>query len=190
MKRTLAIIFFMLSFFCSLCGCSPEKAPPQPPVTDVTLSWANYTDDSEILVHALNTRKMLAGSILRLPIYCFDTLDDLQNFQRRFDGTLTTKQGYDEVPAFCDTVAKYDDAFFKDNSLLLVYIGTNNTTHRFDLGNLLYEDGFLTLLVKETTGSETVDTAMGGWFLTAAVSDGFLEGHPELDAAFQIPEEK
>ena len=138
---------------------------------DIYLSFANYTDANEIYFGALNRDKFSINSVKHLPIYKFDTLAELEQFKKSFKNILTFDSGRDEVLSFNDNVSKYDEEFFKENTLMLVYVGTNNSTHRFGVNNIYCEGEAFCVHLEETTKSETVDCAMSGWFLTIAIPD-------------------
>lgn len=144
-----------------------------------TVSYANWTDASELYAGALNgpvdPNNSITGNAWPLPIYKFDTLADLKQFKQTFGSILTMDSGCDEVPSFNDATAKYDSSFFEENSLLLVYVRANNCTHRFCMMGVNFDNNRFHISVGETTNAETVDTAMAGWFITVAVSDEILD---------------
>ena len=151
-----------------------------------TVSYANWTDSSELYTGALNgpvdPTVSITGNAYALPIYRFDTLADLDNFKQTFKTVLTMDSGYDEVPSFNDATAKYDKSFFENNSLMLVYVGANNCTHRFNLATINHSKNRFYVSVQETTNVEAVDTAMAGWFITVTVSDDLLNNIHIYDA--------
>ena len=151
-----------------------------------TVSYANWTDSSELYTGALNgpvdPTVSITGNAYALPIYRFDTLADLDNFKQTFKTVLTMDSGYDEVPSFNDATAKYDKSFFENNSLMLVYVGANNCTHRFNLATINHSKNRFYVSIQETTNAEAVDTAMAGWFITVAVSDDLLNNIHIYDA--------
>ncbi len=149
---------------------------------DVVLSFANYTDASEIYFGALNRGKMAISSIQHLPIYKFNTFEDLEQFKLTFGEIFSMKSGWDEVPSFNDATIKYDKTFFEENTLLLVYVSSNNSTHRFGVNNIFCDGKSFSIHLEETTKAETVDTAMAGWFVTVAVTDSMIENCTEFDA--------
>ena len=155
---------------------------PHNKVYDATLSFANWTDDSKIYTSSLNLSKMQSNNIQHLPIYKFDSLEDLKQFKETFNDILTMDNGWDEVPSFNEATAKYDTKFFKDNSLMLVYVSASNCTHRFGLGSIGWNEKSLCINVVETTGKELVDEAMAGWFLTVAVEKETIASCTEFDA--------
>lgn len=151
-----------------------------------TVSYANWTNSSELYTGALNgpvdPTVSITGKVYDLPIYRFDTFADLDNFKQTFGTVLTMDSGYDEVPSFNDATAKYDKSFFENNSLILVYVGANNCTHRFKLAGINHSENRFNVSVQETTNAEVVDTAMAGWFITVTASDDLLNGIHIYDA--------
>ena len=147
-----------------------------------TVSYANWAEESEIYAGALNKEKMVVSSVLHLPIYRFDTLHDLEQFKQAFGDTFTMDAGWDEAPSFRQATAKYDSSFFEANSLLLVYVSANNSTHRFKVQSVGYDETSFCVHVVETTNAEAVDTAMAGWFVTLAVPDELIQNCTEFDA--------
>ena len=162
--------------------CVVESSSPSNQVYDVALSFANWTDDSKIYTSSLNLSKMQSNSIKHLPIYKFDSLKDLKQFKESFGDILTMDNGWDEVPSFNEATAKYDAKFFEDNCLMLVYVSASNSTHRFGLGSIGWDEKSFCINVVETTGKEFVDAAMAGWFLTVAVSKDSIATCTEFDA--------
>ncbi len=166
------------------------------PVMLTTFSYATCSNTNWIFAGALNKDKMYISSVQHLPIYKFDTLEDLQRFKKNFENHHTLDQGYNEVPSFNEVTANYDESFFEDNSLILVYVAANNSTHRFGVQGLIFNDSIFCVNVKETTGAEAVDTAMASWFITLAVPDEQIKNCTTFDASLQhafeenIPEDE
>lgn len=143
---------------------------PSVQVYDVELSFANWTDEDKIRQEALNAEKIMQGNAYCLPIYKFETVEELEQFKTDFAEVLTMDSGWDEIPSFNEVSAKYDKEFFEETTVFLVYIGATNSTYRFGLNSIGWDDKSLYIQVEETTGAEFVDCAMAGWFLTVAVS--------------------
>lgn len=149
---------------------------------DIAVSYANWAEESEVYSHALNTGKMAISSVQHLPIYKFNTLEELEQFKVSFGEVLTMDSDYDEVPSFHEAAAKYDRAFWDENSLLLVYVGASSGTYRFGV-NSVYCDGIsLCVHVEQTNHPEVVTDDMAGWFITIAVPDHMVENCVEFDA--------
>lgn len=186
MKKIIALFLFLI--IC-LSGCDKVSTTSNESAVntliqdfDVAVSWANYSDDDKIYSHALNTDKMIISSVQHLPIYKFDTLKDLKQFKDAFGETLSMKNGYDEVPSFEVATAKYDDVFFEENTLMLVYVVANNSSHRYGVNSIFCDEKSFCIHIEETTGLKLVDTAMAGWFVTVAVADSAVTNCTEFDA--------
>ena len=155
------------------------------PVMLTSLSYATCSNINWIFAGALNKDKMYISSVQHLPIYKFDTLENLQQFKKNFENHHSLDQGYNEVPSFNDVTASYDESFFEENSLILVYVGANNSTHRFGVQGVGYNEQYFCVNIKETTGAEAVDTAMASWFITLAIPDDLIQTCTEFDASLQ-----
>ena len=155
---------------------------PSVQVYDVELSYANWTDSHRIRQEALNAKLLTNGIANHLPIYKFETIDELEQFKTDFSEVFTMDTGWDEVPSFNEVSVKYDKEFFEDTTLFVVYIGTTNSTHRFGLDSIGWDDKSFSIHVEETTEEEYVDCAMAGWFLTVAVSKESVASCTEYDA--------
>lgn len=154
---------------------------------DITVSYANYTGDDRIYTSALNTQKMYISSVRHLPVYRFDTRSDLERFKEDFSGVLSMDRGYDEIPSFREVTAKYDDAFFAENTLMLVYVTASSGSYRYGVESVFCDGQTLSVQV-EQTNRISVGTAvtcdMAGWFITVAVPDSMAAGCTAFDAAF------
>ena len=114
----------------------------------------------------------------------FKPLEDLERFKLNFGEILNTDHGYDEVPSFNEAAAKYDEAFFEKNTLLLVYVATNSGSLRFDVSSMYCDDMSLCIHVKQTNNPEVVTEDMAGWFITVSVADDMIEKCDEFDTDF------
>lgn len=163
-------------------GTQPQNQFHQ--MYDVVLSYANWTGNDKIYINSLNSSKMQSNNLQHLPVYKFDTVEDLQRFKTTFGDLLTTDRGWDEVPSFNNATAKYGKEFFAENSLLLIYIPTSTCTYRYDLGDIRWNGNSVYIHVIETTDAKVVDNLMGGWFLTIAVVNETLAKCTQFDASF------
>ena len=149
---------------------------------DVVVAYANWTDDEKIYNSALNADKILADSAQHYPIYKYNTLEDLEQFEQNFGDVLTMEHGYNEIPSFHEASAKYDKAFFEENTLLLVYVGTNSGSLRFGVDRVYYEEPSLVVNIEQTNNPEVVTDDMAGWFVMISISNSMLENCTEFDA--------
>lgn len=155
---------------------------PSNPVCDVELSYATNPKTNKIFRNALNREKLPESTPRHLAIYKFDSLEDLNQFKADFADEFNFDSAYDEVPSFNEVTGKYTESFFEGTTLFLVYIDSPNSTHRFGMNSISWDEKSFCIYVEETTGAEAVDTALAGWFLTVAVSSDTVASCTEFDA--------
>lgn len=163
---------------------SAPKEAVNTPVGEVALSPTTYRLEleDEIYTNALNADKITELFSLHEPIYTFDTAEELQNFKKKFGDSFDMDKEWDEVPSFNTVTAKYDEAFFKDNSVILVYIATGSGTYRYDVDSVYYNTTSLTVHIRETTNAMFVNAMCQGWFMTITIPDSYLTNCTEFDA--------
>ena len=61
------------------------------------------------------------SSVLPLPFAKITDTDALDKFIQNLEGYMNFDHSYDDNPSFSEHVAEYDDAFFSENTLFLVY---------------------------------------------------------------------
>lgn len=149
---------------------------------NTTVSYANWTDSDEFFSASLNYDSVLTGGAKHLPVYKFDTSKDLELFKSTFGETLTMDHGYDEVPSFNNVTALYDDTFFEDNALILVYVDTTSGSYRFGVDSVVCADDSLYVKIKCINDPECVTDDMAGWFITVAVPKDTIENIKVFDA--------
>ena len=185
MKKLITLILTMLCVL-GLTGCSTEEI--QSPGTsadeafDIAVANTDWTDGNEIYLKALNTDKMTESSVLHLPIYKFDTLEELEQFKVSFGKELDMEYGYDEVPSFNEITANYDETFFEKNTLMLVYVSANSGSYRYGVNSIFCDGNSFCIHVEQLNNPEAVTRDMTGWFITVAVTDKMIEDCVEFDA--------
>ena len=149
---------------------------------EVTVAYANYTDEAAIYSGGLNADKMTISGEYHFPIYKFASVQELEQFKHTFSEVLTVLFGYDEIPSFNEATAKYDEAFFKDNTLMLVYVTAGSGSLRFGVDSVTCAGKSFCIDVKQTNNPEVFTEDMAGWFITVAVSDSVIANCTEFDA--------
>ena len=150
-------------------------------VFDIAVSYANWVEGNEVFFGGLNSDKLAISSVRHLPIYKFNTLEELQHF-KEFADEFTLDGSYDEVPSFNEATAKYDEAFFKENTLMLVYVSASSGTYRFGVNSVFCDGKSFCIHVEQLNNPEVVTCDMAGWFITVAVPDDMVSGCVEFDA--------
>ena len=198
MRKYIALVLALVCVL-SLVGCNTTTPSASTPVEnptnkvqsggtpveeafDIAVSYANWTEESEIYFGALNKDKMAISSVQHLPIYKFNTSEELEQFKLAFGEVLTMDSGYDEVPSFNDTTANYDETFFDENTLMLAYVGANSGIYRFGVSSVFCDGNSFCIHIKQLNNPEAVTEDMAGWFITVAVPDSMVENCTEFDA--------
>lgn len=181
MKKLICFLFAFL-FLLSAAGCGGKPIDTtwmENP--DTTVSEVGISDTEALYSGALNADKMAISSVIHFPIYKFDTLEELTQFKDSLDYPEMLSFAYDEVPPFNEVTAKYDEAFFSENTLLLVYVVASTGTYRFAVDTITGDGTGLCVHIAETTHAEVVTDDMAGWFITVAVPDSAAT-YTEFDA--------
>ena len=180
MKKLICFLFaFLLLLSAAGCGGKPiDTSWMETPDTTVSRVSSSEALDPG----ALNEDRMTISSVLHFPIYKFDTLEELTQFKDSLDYPEMLSFAYDEVPPFNEVTAKYDEAFFSENTLLLVYVVASTGTYRFAVDTITGDGTGLCVHIAETTHAEVVTDDMAGWFITVAVPDSAAATYTEFDA--------
>ena len=164
--------------FRIFCDGSEDKS--------IKISQVYYTDDERIYKNSLNAD--VAGySTGHFPVYAFDTEEQFNAFKTDCEGYigLSLNDRWDEgMFSFLKQTAQYDADFFRDNSLILVYVPANSGSHRFGVRYLHIEDGTFCMTIDKTT-PWVQDDMMSGWFITLEMPDTDLAAITSFDA---VPE--
>ncbi len=125
--------------------------------------WVNWVEVELLQPESLNPQE---GE----PMFRIDSVQELTAFYKKWETHFSFAWGLDETWSFDNVIADYDEAFFKENSLLIAYIWAGSGTYRFGLNRIYVEDGAkLYLEVKYLNDPEVGDCMMGGWFTVAEV---------------------
>lgn len=151
-------------------------------LVDCALSWANYDDSTELLLGGLNGDKMYISSVQHLPIFKFESLQELKNFQSGVGAQLTLTQGYDEISSFSAVTAHMDEAYFEKYTLLAVYVPSSSCSYRYGINHVWVSGETLCIHVQRADAAADGDTAMAGWLLTAGLEKDVLAGITTFDA--------
>lgn len=151
-----------------------------------TVSYAGWSEDDKIFSGCLNLDQMHISSVKHCPVFKVSSCEDLENFKLSYGDVLSMNHSYDEVPSFEDATSKYDENFFKSNTLFIVYVTANSGSYRFDVDNVYCDDNWLRIHIKQTNNPESVTQNMAGWFVTVAVKNDVVDNCRFFDADLQI----
>lgn len=154
---------------------------------DIRISWANWLEGSTVYEGCLNFDKLAISSVHHIPLHRFSSRSELDAFKARFGEDNSFDYGYDGK-SFNENTADYDEAFFAENDLFLVYVDANSGSLKFDVNSIFNDGNCFSMYVHQTNNSEHVTDDRAGWFITIAVPKSATESCTTFDAIFGIPQ--
>ena len=149
---------------------------------DAGTAWVNYGGNDAFYFGALNRDKFSISSVKHLPIYKFDSLAELNQFKATFADVFSFNESYDEIQSFETAIQKFDDSFFAEYSLFVVYVSSNSGSLRFGV-NSVYNDGDnFCVYIEQLNNPENVSDDMAGWFILLPQQKILIEGCESFDA--------
>ena len=128
------------------------------------VGWANDSDREELY----------QGQTGRYPIFKIDTVEELEQFKSKCSNIFDFSQEYDEIPSFEDTIekTKWDtEAFYKEHSLLVIYVESNSGSLRFGVKEIVTTDNSMTIDVVCLNNPEVFTDDVVGWFVFVEITD-------------------
>ena len=149
---------------------------------DFGIFKSGYSRANRIYSEALNKDKMPGERGFHQPVYKFDTVDDLVNFRETFKkdfySTGVLSDGYFDT----SLATKYNDSFFKNNSLILIYVEATSGTYLYKVHSVEYDEKSFLFHVIENSKAELFTADMQGWFLTVGVPKSLIKSGTSFDA--------
>ena len=146
------------------------------------VSWVNYSEYSGIYISALNSDKLSINHTQHLPIYKFENTNELSNFKKDFKDYFYMDGELDEIPSFNSVTEKYDENYFEDNALFLVYVPAGSTTSRFGVQSVYNDGETFKIEIARIDKSEVGDCAMAGWFVTVEAEKSAVASCTKFDS--------
>ena len=176
MKKIIALILaavFMLSFV----GCN-NNANTSTEYFDEALSSARGASASYLFSNSLNSKKLdIYYSSEYLPIFKFNTLEELKNFKS--ESGLQYKFSFNEV------TKDYDDKFFSENSLILVYITSGSGSFSYGVDSVYISENTFSIHIERTNNPFFHTNDMAYRFITVAIPDSKIENCTIFDAIME-----
>ena len=185
MKKTIILALALLCIIGAVgCRCKPEQ-----PKIATTVSYAGWSDDKSISDGALNKNEINSESKDRhLPIFKMDTFSEFEQFKSDYGDVFAFDQKYNDVGSFNDVISKaqFDrKIFFKDNTLLLVYVRANSGSYRFGISAVNYDEEAVWVYVNQTNEPENISDDMAGWFIIISIPDSEVRNLTSFDAILE-----
>jgi len=123
------------------------------------------------------TEAQTTGSAV-LPIFKMDTLSELNAFVTKANGYIYIWNSFNEV------ADKYDEAFFEDNTLLLVYVGEGSGSIRHKVLNVTRKGQKLNVEIERIV-PEIGTCDMAGWLIAVELNKQDIAGCTEFAASWR-----
>ena len=148
----------------------------------ITTSRVAWTDEAAVFDGALNKDNLNKEGEKHFAVYVMDTMQDFEDFTTNYGEIFSITQSYNDSLSFMDTVAKaqYQEGFFAEHSLLIVYVDTN-ADMKVEVDQVKVEGDSVCVYVNEKGGSETTKDK-AGWFITVAFTDEEIATYTMFDA--------
>lgn len=150
-----------------------------------TISYVGWTDDPALYDAALNKTLLQSNPDAHLPIFKADTVEELEQFKVKYGTIFAMDQGYDSILSFNAAITKAQwerEDFYKDHSLLLIYVPATSGSLRFGVKEVITTDDSLCVAVEQKNHPETATEDMAGWLILMEVKDEALHKYTSIDA--------
>lgn len=136
-------------------------------IRDFTVSNAPLVSSDESRVYE---KAVSDGNELPV-VYKFDTREELDSFKSEYDDLFHFKNP--SVCGFNEATVKYDDEFFENNTLIVIYLASPCYADEYTVGEI-YND-LSTVRIQYVLTDVGWDPGMGGKFITVAMPDALMK---------------
>lgn len=112
-----------------------------------------------------------------IPIHKLDTLADLENFKEKASSSYS-------LDSFHTATEKYDEAFFAENSLLLIGTAAGSGSYDFKVKSVSINGIYCTVNV-DRSAPPVITQDMAAWFITVAIPDAEISYCTEFEVSFK-----
>ncbi len=165
-----------------------EPASPDPSRADYTASFFRADSQTDggwdfITARAVNADTMVISSIRHIPVVVIDSAEALSNLISEGKAYFQFDIAYNDNISFTENAAKYDDAFFNDNKLLILCTQETSGSIRHEIKDTVISGDTLSVEV-EALVPEVGTNDMADWFILLEVPNGELTGVDKYDAYY------
>jgi hypothetical protein len=163
-------------------------ASPDPERADYTVSF--FRADSQkaggwdfAIAHAENADTMVISSVRHIPVIVIDNMKTLSGFINEGKTYFQFDIAYGEDESFSKNAEKYDEAFFENNTLLILCAEETSGSIRHEIKDSVLSGSTLSVKVKAIVPEVGTDD-MADWFILLELNNGELSGISEYDAYY------
>ena len=175
MKKIIALILISV-LLLSFVGCNRNSDDNNSDAFESVIFRVAWTHGGTFFENALNFEKLEDKNRKGMPIYRVDTKEELDAFKENYNDQLGIGSDDEEL------IAKYDDKFFKDNSLLIVYVESGSGSIEYAFDSMSFTKDSVCVHIVTTNDPRFGTCDMAGWLITVAVPDSLLKGCTSFDA--------
>ncbi len=169
----------ILNIIEEMCGKSFAGINPAPSVNisnfnveemKIHYNYVGWHENafSRVFEKASKHKYLSLSSIRHFPVVEIDSKDKLNEFIEFTEDLFIFNKGYNEYEAFLPTANKFDNQFFKEKSLLIIYADSGTGQTKFTVKEISgLNDELFIHLDNNTPEVHTAD--MAGWFITIEV---------------------
>ncbi len=121
------------------------------------------------------------SSIRTLPVIRITSVRELESFKDNMSTYMDFTASYTDAVSFNDNAQRYDDEYFDEKALILVYVSAGSSADRFTLEYADMLNGILTLGIMEIS-PEVGDMVRQGWIICVELPNKSLDGINIIDA--------
>ncbi len=153
-----------------------------PDIFDITyVSSYSMFDDEKIKNASLNADKMNDDGKIHLPVFRFDTKDELVEFFDSFDEKFDS--GHSDAEDFRNKLKAFDDDFFKDKMLFVVYFEPRVSSPDYYLaGTYTVDENFRFEFLLKESENKVLTTVSTSAISIIGIEKAFVGGAMDFDA--------
>lgn len=154
-----------------------------------TLFQIGYEEDSDIYHSALNADKFPSNDgIPHSPIYKIENTSELETFTEKCIAWFSSEYFpiQDAWVAWLKEPFKdYDESFFEDRSLFVVYVVASSGSHKYRVADIKKDGSTFTVYTDRYNDMGMGTCDMEGWFILLPMQKDEIKGCTEFDAIRQ-----
>jgi len=145
-----------------------------------TMYMGTY-DVEGAFIDAMETYYIPKNGPFLVPIFKLNTLEELEQFKQDFYELMDVSDVAKYTP-LGEMTDGYDEAFFEENTLMLVYFATSSGSYDFDVESVHTDGNTFCIYVKCTNPEGAITCDVAGWLVSVAVPDSVVAECTEFDA--------
>lgn len=123
----------------------------------------------------------MMSSTQALPVIKITNVTELQEFKKKAEDTMDFSRSVSEMPSFHEVSAGYDEAYFEDTTLVLIYMSVDSEAYGHSVEYAMKSMGVLSLGIEKAAYGGAANT-VEGCLLSIGVPKSQLRGVTTVEA--------